>query len=305
MANLIRQLPPLDSLPIFEAAYRLGSFTRAADEVALSQASVSRRIRELESDLGVSLFTRRRHDVVPTPEGEMLAASVHLTLRELASTATRLRSTGASSNSFTIFSDISLGAVLVAPIVSQFQQLYPDINIRVLSSYQPISELTEHFDVALQVGCVGQDRFLGEPIADDLVFPVCSPAFASRLPSPTTPDDLTKLPLLHLEDVGRDWIDWRHFLDHFECEVAGPIDGLIFSSYQVCLDTAERGEGVALGWARTVQPRLDEGKLVRIPGIVMTLQDSIYVYRSRTATSHPVTSAFVDTLRASIEAVTD
>jgi len=74
MTDLFRRLPPLGALAAFDAAFRHGSFTRAGDELALSQASISRRVRELESDLGLALFERRRHDVVPTEHAEKLSA---------------------------------------------------------------------------------------------------------------------------------------------------------------------------------------------------------------------------------------
>ncbi|MEM6985420.1 MAG: LysR substrate-binding domain-containing protein [Pseudomonadota bacterium] len=305
MAKLIRQLPPLDTLPIFEAAFRLGSFTRAADEVALSQASVSRRIRELEENLGVALFERRRHDVVPTQEGEILAASTHLTLHELASTTHRLRSMGAAGSSFTIYSDISLGAVFVAPLLSGFQQQHPDLKIRVLSSYDPIDSVLEHFDVGLQTHASAEDRFSVEAIADDAVFPVCSPEFAARLPSPMTPQALTKQPLLHMLDVGKGWTDWRDFLRHVGVKRPPAHSGLEFSSCQVCLDMAERGEGIALGWARTIKPKLDDGKLVRIPNMMMRLPQGVFVYRAKTAQHDPVVDAFVAALKTSIEPIPD
>jgi len=65
MSNFYRKLPPMNTLVAFEAAYRLKSFSRAADEIARSQASVSRKIRQLEDSLGVKLFDRQRHDVIP------------------------------------------------------------------------------------------------------------------------------------------------------------------------------------------------------------------------------------------------
>ena len=125
MTNLTRRLPPLSTLVVFESAFRLQNFSRAADEVALSQASVSRQINQLEDNLGVSLFIRRRHDVIPTSEGEKLASTVRLALRELAHTAEELRAIGAGKNKFVIFSDISIATSLISPMISTFQQQYP------------------------------------------------------------------------------------------------------------------------------------------------------------------------------------
>ena len=123
-----------------------------------------------------------------------------------------------------------------------------------------------------------EDRFDIEPIADEEVFPVCSPDFAERLPSTISAVDLASQPLLHLVDVGREWPDWRAFLANFRIKEPAPIEGLMFSSYQVCLDVAEAGDGVALGWGRTVKDRLLAGRLVRLSNMSITLQDHINVY---------------------------
>ena len=103
ITNFYRKLQPLNTLVVFEAAFRLCSFSRASDQVVLSQASVRRQIRQLESNLGVRLFERQRHDVMPTTEGKVLAASVRLALHELAITANQLRSTDSVIKNFTIF----------------------------------------------------------------------------------------------------------------------------------------------------------------------------------------------------------
>ena len=143
------RLPPLATLVPFEAAYRLQNFTRAAEELHFSQTTVSRRIAELEADLGVRLFERQRYDVVPTPDAEVLAASVQLALSEISRTTDLLRRR-TDASSMTIFSDLSLATSLVAPILGDFQRANPELKIRMLSSYEPIEATKEDFDVGLQ-----------------------------------------------------------------------------------------------------------------------------------------------------------
>ena len=301
MSELSRRLPPLNTLLSFEAALRLGSFTRAGDELALSQASISRRVRELEQNLGVALFERRRYDVVPTEEGERLGATVRQALQELAGTAARVRASGDGTERLTIFSDMSLGNALVAPCLGEFQRSYPELKLRVLSSYEPIESIREEFDIGLQCGRWAEDLFAIEPIADDVIFPVCSPQFAQTLPRTVTPVDVADRPLLHLADVGRKWPDWRNFLAFFRLKEPRPIEGLTFNSYQICLDVAEQGEGFALGWGRTVKDRLDAGRLVRVPGLTMPIADAVNVYRRKGAKPNRTVERFVALLRSKIE----
>lgn len=303
MARYDRQLPPLATLVAFETAYRFGSFTRAADELSISQTSISRRVRELEQDLGVKLFERRRYDVVPTQDAVELVAAVRLGLSEIAATSERLRVRAAGGKALTVFSDLSLASSIVTPLIGEFQRRHPEIELRVLSSYEPIETLREDIDIGLQYGCWALDRFVVEPIADDAIFPVCAPALAETLPCPATPVDIAKMPLLHLADLGRFWPDWRSFLAFFRLKEPKPLEGMVFDSYQVCLDVAEKGEGVALGWARSVEPRIASGHLVRIPNMTMPLVDCICVHLAKRARPNPAAKQFHDLLRRSIKPV--
>jgi len=301
MTGISRRLPPLATLVAFEAAVRHASFTRAADELALSQASISRRIRELEHDLGLKLFDRRRYDVEPTADGEAFAATVRRSLHDIASASERVRER--DSGRLTIFSDISLAHTIVVPSLREFQKLHPDLQIRIIASSEAIETVGEEFDIGLQNGHWGEDKFSIEPIGDDLLFPVCAPDMAARLPASPSPVDVASMPLLHFTELGRKWPDWRMFLANYRLKEPKPHEGLTFNSYQICLDVAENNGGVALAWSRTVQPRLDAGRLVRIAGMSIKLPNAISVYRPKNTERNPVVEQFVEMIRARIEPV--
>jgi len=303
MAHLSKKLPPLGSLIAFEAAVRLGSFSRAADEIARSQASVSRQIRQLEESLGVVLFERQRHNVVCTTEGEMLGASVRLILGELAHTTERIRSVSQRQNKLTIFTDTSIASAMVSPIIGEFQSLYPKLNIKILSSNESIEDTHEVFDIGLQLGNRAQNRFHTFAIASDAIFPVCSPSFAANYSNNMSCEELGTLPLLHLDDLDRGWPDWRDFLKHNGAEKHQELAGLMFTTYDVCLEVAARGEGVALGWARSVKSKIEEGKLVRLSNFTLPLPDCIYAYLPRLETKSAVAEAFMQVLTNSIEPI--
>ena len=153
------------------------------------------------------------------------------------------------------------------------------------------------------MGRWGEEKFSITPIGNDILFPVCSPKFAARLPEPTTPFDIACQPLLHFVETGRSWPDWQTFLATFRLKEPPPIEGLTFSSYQICLDVAEKGGGIALGWARTVQSRLDGGRLVRIPGMTMQLPDAVNVYWPKNATLSPLAASFIELIERRMDAV--
>lgn len=300
MADFDQFLPPLAALVPFEAAFRLGNFTRAARELHQSQATVSRRIRELETDLGVSLFERQRYDVVPTEDGELLAASVRLSLSELSATADLIRRRAIGNDSVTILTSLSLATATVAPILGEFQRRHPDINIRVLASGDLVASTDQEFDLALGYGPNESSQFSVEFIAEEDVFPVCSPALADQLPRKTNATDLARWPLLHVDYVDPGWTTWQDVLASAMVGEAGRVKSVVFTSYQVCLDVAERDGGIALGWERSVRPRLDAGTLVRVPGITIPHAGRINAYFPNRTALNPHAAEFVELLKQTL-----
>ena len=301
MPDYARQTPPLSTLIVFEAAARLQSFSRAADECALSQASVSRQIRQLEDNLGLSLFERHRYDVSPTDAGSRLYDTVQRALRELAHTAEDLRRQAQGINSFTIYSDIAIGTSVLAPLIGRIQAQHPHVRFNIVSSYDPIEQTHSSFDIGFQAGRRAEDIFDVETIADDLVFPVCSPEFAEQFKSKITAEKLSKLPLLHLDYENKQSINWQKFLTHYRIRQKKPVERLVFSAYQVSLDVAESGEGVALGWGRSVSSRMAAGRLIRFTDMAVHVPDGISVYKRKQIDPHPLASRIIELIRENIE----
>lgn len=303
MSHFARKLPPLSTLVAFEAAARLGSFSRAADEIGRTQASVSRQIRLLEENIGLRLFERRRHDVALTIHGAELALVVKLSFGELAIASERIRGKARGDESLTVFTDISIATCLVLPMLGEFQRMFPDLKVKILSSHETITQTTEHFDIGLQIGDRGQERFYTYPIADDAIFPVCSPEFAARHSSLVEANELASMPLLHLDDQERGWPDWSDFLSHIGSDQSELVGGLMFTTYDVCLEVAARGEGIALGWARSVKSKIDDGKLVRLSSFVYPLPNCIYAYLPRLNQKSRKVEVFLDILNSKLESI--
>ena len=142
-------MPPLASLLPFEAAARLESFTRAAEELHLTQAAVSRQIRALEQDLGAQLFERRNRAVHLTEAGRELARVVSGALEGIAAQAGHLRGVRRKGE-VVLFAQLCEGLYWVMPRLSRFHQVHPGVEVRVSSSTRPLTEAAEHFDLALQ-----------------------------------------------------------------------------------------------------------------------------------------------------------
>lgn len=301
MSNLRRRLPPMNTLTAFEAAYRLGSFSRAAEELALSQGSVSRLVRQLEESIGERLFSRGRYDVTPTTAGREYAYTVRHSLSDIAQATDRLRLNSQDFEILTIYSDLGLGSAILTPCMGEFQRQHPQVRLRIVVSPEPIEETLEAFDFGLQQGRWAEQRFVIESIGDDLLFPVCSPELFNSLNNPGDPQELASKPLLSLEQRNRAWPDWHEFLAEFDATLPHSSTITVLNTYPMYLDLAELGEGVALGWARTVQDRLDAGRLVRVPNLSIPLPDYINVYHNRQAPTKPSSRAFVELLKNRIK----
>ncbi|MES1924209.1 LysR family transcriptional regulator [Salinisphaera sp. T31B1] len=260
MSRLRRALPPLASLLPFEAAARHESFTRAAAELHLTQAAVSRQIRALETDLGVSLFVRGHRAVALTDAGWRLARAVSGGLESIATAAERLRAARASDD-IVLLAEIHVAMHWLIPRLPAFHAEYPEIRLRVNASTQPLAHTDAVFDIALQSTARPAGVFQAMFSVPDAVFPVCSPTVAGQ--GTLTAADLGDYPLLHCRDDPQDgWLSWDDWLAAVGAGVSAPA-GATFDNYSVVLQAAVLGQGIGLGWQRGLTHLLATGQLVR------------------------------------------
>lgn len=303
MSVLSRTLPPLNTLAAFEAACRHRNFTRAAAELRLTQASVSRLIRQLEQDLGVRLFDRGRRDVTPTAAGAAYVETARRALSDLAAEAERLRTAGRGERSLTVFAELGLASSLIAPMIGTFQRRHPGVSIRIVTSPEPVAAFDRDCDVGLRSGWWSEHAYTIVPVADDAIYPVCAPAFLERLGSPVTPRRVAEGPLLHWTEARDAWPDWPAFLAHFGLEVPTGPPGPAINAYEVLLDFAEKTDGFALAWARSAQDRISAGRLARVPGMTLAMPDHIAAHIPKRAPKNPLVAEFVTLLKETAPAL--
>jgi DNA-binding transcriptional LysR family regulator len=298
MNTLGKTLPPLASLLPFEAAARLASFSKAADELHITQAAISRQIRGLEDDLGVKLFSRRNRGVFLTQEGRELARVVGDSLRSISDAATRLRGS-LHSHRVVLLCQLCEAFYWLMPRLSTFHQQYPHIEIQVLTSTRPLTEFNDHFDVALQ----STQRASGlHPLmftASDEVFPVCSPAYLSAA-QPLSLDALKPCTFLHHSAHPPHLMEWDSWLQVFGQSLAADGHGVTFDSYPLMLQAAVEGHGVAMGWRRTASRLIESGALVRPCAESVHLPQAISVYRHQEGKSRTEVSALLNWLQTQL-----
>jgi len=275
MSRLRRALPPLASLLPFEAAARHESFTRAADELHLTQAAISRQIRALEEDLGVALFVRSHRAVTLSDAGWQLARAISSGLESIATCADRLRSRRGDDD-IVVLAEIHVAMYWLIPRLPGFHASHADIRLRVNASTQPLTYTEESFDIALQCSARPSGAFVPVFSVPDAVFPVCSPAVAAE--DSIALADLQRYPLLHCRDDPNDgWISWDAWLEAVGAR-ASALEGTVFDNYPVVLQAALMGQGIGLGWGRGIEHLLATGQLVRPTTESLVLDRGLSVY---------------------------
>lgn len=290
MANFRKQLPPMSTLIAFESAARNLSFTRAADELNLTQAAISRQVRLLEENLGISLFTRSHRAVHLTKDGRNFQHSVSDVLERLAYAAEELRSQN-HSKTVSVAADMAIASFWLMPRLKKFRNEHPEISIRVVASDDNTLVLDEGIDVAIQLGKEDKSESNGRFLFETEVFPVCSPDYLNKCPPFNSAKDLLNATLLRLDDEHWDWLDWPAWFTLNQVMLQGSRNDLYINNYPLVIQGALTGQGLALGWQHLVEEMLDSGALIRpIEATVRTKRGFYLVLPEETSHASEVNS---------------
>jgi len=254
----------LDLLRGFEAAARHLSFTRAAQELYLTQSAVSREIKTLEEQLGEPLFSRIHRGLCLTDAGQMLyrAAGEALTLVDA---ATDRLAAAKNAETLTVTTSAPLASMWLVPKLRGFIRLHPEVDVRCVAADQRLDLDRERLDIAIRGSPRGSSVPDGEPLFHVKMFPVCAPALARDRARPLrSPADLAHHVLLDLETVtaGGPWSDWGPWLRAMRLADLRPAGTLRFSHFDQVIQAAIDGSGIAIGRTPHVARQLREGLLV-------------------------------------------
>ncbi len=293
------RLPPLDLFRTFEAVARHRSFTRAATELCLTQSAVSRQIGALEEALGLRLFRRLHRAIELTPEGQLLCEAVTRGLEEIGGCLAALGA-AAGAPQVTVSASVAFAWFWLMPRLERFGGLYPDVDLRVLATDQPVLPGAGEADVAILFGSGKWAGLEARLLFGERVYPVCSPAYLRDRPLLHRPEDLLDQTLLHLEygKPGFGGVDWRSWLLRQGVNGQPVRRGVRFNSYPMVLEAAQAGRGVALGWSYVTDPLVAEGRLVCPVARVVETQEGYYLCASGATQRSPHVTAFLDWVSA-------
>ena len=286
---MARRLPPLNALVVFEAAARHLSFTRAAEELHVTQAAVSHQIKALEDHLGLALFHRlgRGQGLILTEAGRTYLPRITAALESIR-LATDVLAQVRRKRVLNIVALDSFGAMWLLPRLGRFTRQHADVDVRITAADVESDALARNLaDVEIRYG-VGQwpqfevTRFLTESI-----FPVCSPALMAGPEPLQEPADLRHHTLLH-DVMTTSWRDWL--------TAAGVVGidaerGPGFNHSNLVIQAAQMGEGVALGRSALVVDALKSGALIKPFALALPAPYAYFVVTTKAGVDDPLVVA--------------
>ncbi|WP_349369664.1 transcriptional regulator GcvA [Salinarimonas sp.] len=251
-------LPSLGALSAFEAAARHGSFTRAAEELALTQGAVSRQVAGLETQIGVKLFERVRQRVALTPAGAAYAVEVRAALRQISSATLNVMAFRGAGGVLNLAILPTFGTRWLIPRLPRFTEAYPNVTINFATRVRPFDFAREGHDAAIHFGGPAWPGARLHRLMGEEIIPVASPALVARHRL-AEPSDVLGVPLLQQATRPRAWEQW---LTEAALDPAQATPGPRFEQFAMVGQAAVAGLGLAIVPRFLVEEELRAGVLV-------------------------------------------
>lgn len=239
---MFHRLPSPSSLRTFEAAARLLSFKRAAEELNVTPTAVSHQIRSLEEFLNIDLFIRRTRAVDLTPNGEKLSKVVHNSFADINQVLEEIRQQKKIIN---VSATPAFATLRLAPLLQDFHTRHPEITVRLFMGVQPIDLLAEHsVDVAIRYGTAApvDNALVTQSLAQEMIGAYVAPGRISET------EQITDIPLFETEWQDKTFpsVTWHDWMDQTEQTVSNRAEINRFADENFVIQAAIAGQGLAL-----------------------------------------------------------
>jgi LysR family glycine cleavage system transcriptional activator len=281
-------LPPLSAIRVFEAAARLKSFTRAGEELGMSQAAVSWQIKALEERLGTSMFRRLPREVVLTPAGERLAAAAGQAMNLLRTAIADLSETASGVLAITTLQ--TFAAQWLVWRMGAFQLAHPQIALRLDTSPRLVDLEHENFDLAIRAGPGKWPGLETVLLIPSVYTPLCAPELAQRIGGLEQPEQLLEAPLI---GEPADWRAWFAEVGLGEAERRERF-GFAADTQQFEVASALAGQGIALASPIFFHREIEAGRLVQPFEAVVAGPGDYWLAYPETRRRSPKIAAFRD-----------
>ena len=283
-----RKIPSTAMLSAFEAAARHQSFTKAADELAVTQSAVCRQIAGLEDFLNVKLFRRSRRGVVLTDTGLAYSRKVTARLDEVERDALDVMARGGQGGTLEIGAVPTFATKWLLPRLPQFARAHPGITINLSARARPFLFDDTNFDAAIHAGETTWPGTEGRFLMQESMIAVCSPHLIAPRKS-LARADWSRYPLLHQSTRPYGWRDWFASLG---LRVEGDMAGPRFELFTMAAEAAIHGMGITLIPRLMVEDELQRGVLIQAsPHVLQTGRAYYLIYPERNS-DNPALATF-------------
>ena len=290
---MLRRLPPLNALKAFEAAARHESFTRAAEDLCVTQGAVSHQVKALEAELGVKLFNRERQRLIITEAGREYLVVLRDAFDRIAVGTERLVQRQ-SSGVITVSTSPDFAAKWLVNRLGRFAETHPGLDLRVSATLHHVDFAREDVDLAVRHG---DGNWAGHDVVrlcTEQLFAVCSPKLLTGRNRITKPSDVLKFPLLHLDDSNA----WSKWFEAAGLEGADHLHGPVLNRASMVIDAAIDGQGIALARTTLAATDLINRRLVRPFAEALRLSKSYWIVCPKATAALPKITTFRDWLLA-------
>lgn len=305
MATRTRRPRPiaLGGLRGFEASARLLSFTLAAGELNLTQSSISRQIRTLETQVGKPLFKRRIRGLELTDAGLRLQRVVQASLSDIDRTIDDLRKP-LRRQRVAVTTWASFASLMLVPRLARFSDLHPGIDIRIDAVDEVRNLERDGIDLAVRYAAHEHVPRDAQLLEDDVMIPVISPALLARVGPIERPADLARTTFIFQDHAlpYDAWQSWTAWFDSLGEPMPEDVPTISLNFTDQAVEAALRGHGVMLAPVTYVREQLRRGDLVSPLPHVLPTPYGYYLLRNRRTASLPHVVAFADWLVASMGA---
>lgn len=286
------KMPSLRAVKCFVAAARYQSFTRAAEALCVTQAAISRQIRELEDHLGTILFERVGRSVRLTPAGTIFFEAAQLSFLNIAQAAARIQKDYGNSarRTVTLCCSPAFSALWMAHRLPSFFSANPDIDLDLVTTQNFLTlEPGTYPDIFITKLARGRDGYASVPLFHDRIYPVCTPAYLEEHPEIKELEGLRDGVLLNLSPYGRsqvaEHVDWGVWLASHRLDIEERLkNGTHYfnaNDYNVLIQMVLSNQGVALGFDHLVSPLIAKGLLTRPVQQELVLEETHHYFAYR------------------------
>jgi len=285
--------PRLQPLKAFEAAARHESFTRAAEELCVTQGAVSHQVKALEGELAIKLFNRERQRLIVTEAGRDYLAVVRDAFDRIAAGTERLLQRQ-SAGVLTVSTSPDFAAKWLVHRLGHFAEAHAGFDLRVSATLHHVDFAREEVDLAVRHGDGNWPGLDAVRLGAERLFAVCSPKLLSGRRRLAGAADILKYPLIHLDSRS----DWEKWLRGVGIEDAGVTHGPVLNRASIVIDAAINGQGIALARTTLAAWDLINGRLVMAFPESLPVSKTYWIVCPKATATLPKIATFRDWLLA-------